>query len=108
MSTVLYKVGANYPNISGVAEWEGSVKTDTITGSILSNGKNTGQFTGSIIITDSVSENATLSTLSWTFDVLTADTIAKGSFKLCLSLIHDNGDKEVIDLNTVATVDECA
>lgn len=106
MSTITFTVGDSYPNLFDTAKWLGDIPVDNITGIMVANGEESGQFTGPLV-KESAQNGASESTWSWSFDVKTSDTVAPGSFKLCLRLTHENGDIETIDINTVAKVEEC-
>jgi len=105
MSSITFTPGAEYPNLKGTVTWAGSVKTDTITGIMLSNGINTGPFSGDLVAEDYVSENPTESTWSWSYDVEVTDTVA-GVYEISLRLIHDSGEIEfVVPFNRTIRVD---
>ena len=106
MSTKTFTVGDSYPNLFDTVKWLGDIPVDNITGIMVANGEETGQFTGALVAESAVN-GAAESTWSWSFDVKTTDTAAVGSFKLCLRLTHENGDIETIDIDTVAKVIEC-
>lgn len=106
MKTRLFTQGDSYPNLFDTVTWLGDVPTDDVTGIMIANGVETGQFTGELVKTSNVTA-ADKSTWSWHFDVLAKDTAKAGSFKLCLRLTHENGDQETIDIDTTAKVVEC-
>ena len=107
MSTKEFTVGDSYPNLFDTVKWMGDITVDNITGIMVANGSESGQFTGALVAESSVN-GAAESTWSWSFDVKAADTAKVGSFKLCLRLTHSpSGDVETIDIDTVAKVVEC-
>ena len=106
MSTKEFTVGDSYPNLFDTVVWKGDIDVDNVTGIMVSNGEESGQFTGALV-KESAVNGASESTWSWSFDVKTSDTVLTGSFKLCLRLTHENGDIETIDIDTVAKVIEC-
>jgi len=106
MSTITFTVGDSYPNLFETVKWPGDIPVDNITGVMVANGSESGQFTGALV-KESAQNGATESTWSWSFDVTGEDTKKPGSFTLCLRLTHENGDIETIDISTVAKVVEC-
>ena len=106
MTTKVFTVGDSYPNLFDTVKWLGDIPVDNVTGIMVANGSEEGQFTGPLLRTSS-QNGSDESTWSWHFDVKDTDTVAVGSFKLCLRLTHENGDIETIDIDTVAKVVEC-
>ena len=107
MSTKEFTVGDSYPNLFDTVVWKGDISVDNITGIMVANGEESGQFTGALVM-ESALNGAAESTWSWSFDVKATDTVKVGSFRLCLRLTHaPSGDIETIDIDTTAKVIEC-
>jgi hypothetical protein len=107
MTSVVYTVGDTYPDLQGKVSWAGNLKTDTITGKMVANGETEGPFTSDLVMSANDSENPAGSSWSWTYDVQEEDTEVVGSYKLCLRLVHDNGDIETVDPSCKVEVKEC-
>lgn len=103
---IRYRVGDEFPNLQGKTAWHGSVKTDTITASLMANGLTSGAFTGAVTIDSYVSEGDTESYIEWSYDVGTSDTVA-GEYDLCLDITHDNGDQEISPISSRVEVVSC-
>lgn len=102
-----YNLGDTYPDLKGAISYEGSVATETMLVSFISNGDSIGPFTGAVFRTGGESENATSSTFLWTYDIRDIDTQAEGSYNICLKVEHIDGSIETIPLTTVIVEEGC-
>lgn len=104
MKTFKYNLGDTYPNIAGKLSYAGSVDIETASVELLADGADTGPFTGATVIDVRDSEDATMSYLTFLYDVVAADTLVEGSYDLAIRITHSNGDIESIATGDIAKV----
>ena len=106
-SNIRFNINDTYPNLKGTLYWDGPVTTNEMSVSLISNGNDSGQFAGPAENLGGVSDDQTMSSLEWSFDVTQKDTVKLGAFILCMSVGHPDGDIETVDLECTIGVSEC-
>ena len=103
-----YDFGDMYPILKGVISYSGSVDTDSMTATI-EPADGSPPFTGPVIRTGGDSENNSLSTFEWAYQVLPADSdpANEGVYDLCLKVTHFDGRIETVNANITVEVGPC-
>jgi len=101
MRDFTYNIDDTYPDIIGTVSYSGPVDTESITAILTADGATSGVFAGAVTMVEFVSLDNHLSTFTWLYPVLAADTVAAGQFDLNLVITHADASTETLIIAAV-------